>query len=122
MRGVQSFGDKWAFWRITSAPCRERVRSSNGKIAAAVGLTAHELTRRIRSPRQAGGESVSQSPLKDKAFSSFLDQNPPFALRLKMSFADRAVKLGGNEARVPLHEGSIVLPDLEALLSGLNRA
>jgi hypothetical protein len=27
-----------------------------------------------------GGESVSQSPLKDKAFSIFLDQNPPFEL------------------------------------------
>jgi Dehydrogenase E1 component len=27
--------------------------------------------------KQCGGESVSQSPLKDKAFSSFLDQNPP---------------------------------------------
>jgi hypothetical protein len=28
----------------------------------------------------AGGEGVSQSPLKDKAFSTFLDQNPPFEL------------------------------------------
>jgi hypothetical protein len=28
-----------------------------------------------------GGESVSQSPLKDKAFSTFLDQNPPLELR-----------------------------------------
>jgi hypothetical protein len=27
-----------------------------------------------------GGESVSQLPLKDKAFSTFLDQNPPFEL------------------------------------------
>jgi hypothetical protein len=27
-----------------------------------------------------GGESVSQSLLKDKAFSTFLDQNPPFEL------------------------------------------
>jgi hypothetical protein len=30
--------------------------------------------------RQIGGESVSQSPLKDQAFSIFLDQNPPFEL------------------------------------------
>ena len=30
--------------------------------------------------RIPGGESVSQSPLKDKAFSTFLDQNPPFEL------------------------------------------
>jgi hypothetical protein len=28
-----------------------------------------------------GGEGVSQSPLKDQAFSTFLDQNPPFELR-----------------------------------------
>src|SRR5579863_1675884 len=31
----------------------------------------------------SGGESVSQSPLKDKAFSNFLDRNPPFELRPK---------------------------------------
>jgi hypothetical protein len=29
----------------------------------------------------SGGESVSQSPLKDQAFSSLSDQNPPFPLR-----------------------------------------
>jgi hypothetical protein len=34
-----------------------------------------------------GGESVSQSPLKDQAFSIFLDQNPPFELQPKMGFA-----------------------------------
>src|SRR5258707_6200431 len=28
-----------------------------------------------------GGESVSQLPLQDNAFSTFLDQNPPFELR-----------------------------------------
>jgi hypothetical protein len=28
-----------------------------------------------------GGESVSQPPLKNKAFSTFLDQNPPFEQR-----------------------------------------
>jgi hypothetical protein len=28
-----------------------------------------------------GGESVSQPPLKDKVFSTFLDQKPPFELR-----------------------------------------
>jgi hypothetical protein len=27
-----------------------------------------------------GGEGVSQSPLKDQAISTFLDQNPPFEL------------------------------------------
>ena len=30
-----------------------------------------------------GGESVSQSSLKDKAFSASRNQNPPFALRPK---------------------------------------
>jgi hypothetical protein len=30
--------------------------------------------------QRGGGESVSQSLLKDKAFSTFLDQNPPFEL------------------------------------------
>ncbi len=35
----------------------------------------------------AGGESVSQLALKDKAFSTFLDQNPRFELLAKMGFA-----------------------------------
>jgi hypothetical protein len=30
---------------------------------------------------ERGGEGVSQSPLKGRAFSIFLDQNPPFELR-----------------------------------------
>ncbi len=34
-----------------------------------------------------GGESVSQSPLKDKPFSTFLDRNPPFELTEKADFA-----------------------------------
>jgi hypothetical protein len=29
---------------------------------------------------RSGGESVSQLPLKDKAFSTFPDENPPFEL------------------------------------------
>jgi hypothetical protein len=33
-----------------------------------------------------GGESVSQSPLKRKAFLTFLGQNPPFELRRKLAF------------------------------------
>ena len=33
-----------------------------------------------------GGEGVSQSPLKDKTFSSFLGENPPFELRRNMEF------------------------------------
>jgi hypothetical protein len=38
------------------------------------------LPRRSDGSDEAGGESVSQSPLKDQAFSTFLDQNPPFEL------------------------------------------
>jgi hypothetical protein len=34
-----------------------------------------------------GGEGVSQSPLKDKAFPTFLGQNLPFELRAKWCFA-----------------------------------
>src|SRR5260370_29326421 len=34
----------------------------------------------------SGGEGVSQSPLKDGAFSTFQEQNPPFELRRKMGF------------------------------------
>ena len=34
----------------------------------------------------AGGEGVSQLPLKDKAFLTFLSQNPPFELRPKTAF------------------------------------
>jgi hypothetical protein len=39
-RGVQSFGDKWAFRRITNAPCREGVLSSNEKSVTLLGLIA----------------------------------------------------------------------------------
>jgi hypothetical protein len=37
--------------------------------------------------KQCGGEGVSQSPLKDKAFAAFPGRNPPFELRRKMGFA-----------------------------------
>jgi hypothetical protein len=53
----------------------------NGRV---LGLFPNSGTVRVRYP---GGESVSQSPLKDKAFSTFLDQNPPFELLAKMGFA-----------------------------------
>ena len=36
-----------------------------------------------RAKSCGGGEGVSQPPLKEKAFSTFLDQNPRFELRLK---------------------------------------
>jgi hypothetical protein len=71
---------KWAFRRIMSALCREGVRSSNEKSLPLLGLIAHKVTRRICGFGQGGGGSVSQSPLKDQAFSTFLDQNPRFEL------------------------------------------
>jgi hypothetical protein len=49
-------------WRITSARCREGVRGSSGKIAAAVGLNAHKHTRRIHSSGQVGGASRIRIP------------------------------------------------------------
>jgi hypothetical protein len=48
-------------------------------------LKSHRTAGHIE--KQCGGESVSQSPLKDKAFSTFLDQNPPFELLEKGDFA-----------------------------------
>jgi hypothetical protein len=44
-------------------------------------LNADEFARRTPSHGHAGGESVSQLPLKDKAFSTFLGENLPFELR-----------------------------------------
>ncbi len=38
---------------------------------------------------KGGGEGVSQLALKDKGFSTFLDQNPPFELRPEMGFRFR---------------------------------
>jgi hypothetical protein len=43
-----------------------------------------------------GGESVSQSPLKDQAFSTFLDQNPPFELPPEMGFRLRQKPVPSN--------------------------
>jgi hypothetical protein len=53
--------------------------TSSGAFDTIAALGASGV-RRIMIQGQAGGESVSQSLLKDKAFSTFLDQNPPFEL------------------------------------------
>jgi hypothetical protein len=53
--GVQSFGEKWAFRRIMSAPCRAGVRSSNEKSLPLLGLISPKLTRRVRGFGQDGG-------------------------------------------------------------------
>jgi len=57
IRRVRSFGDKWAFRRIMSAPCQEGVRSSTEKSLPLLGLIAHKLTRRICGFGQGGGAS-----------------------------------------------------------------
>jgi hypothetical protein len=46
-----------------------------------------------------GGERVSQPPLKDKAFSTFLDQNPPFELRRKPAFCLRCFVSSCGQSR-----------------------
>lgn len=48
-----------------------------------------QLARRTCGVGQAGGESVSQSLLKDKVFSTFLNQNPQFELTEKRGFCAR---------------------------------
>jgi hypothetical protein len=48
--------------------------------------------------RQCGGEGVSQSPLKDNAFSTLLDQNPPLEL---------PPENGVLRHKAPFHSGKI---------------
>src|SRR6202008_1701306 len=44
---------------------------------------------------------------------------PDRAIQIGRAFTDRAVKLRGDEARLALHEGGVILPDFEkALLIG----
>src|SRR5579871_2503490 len=38
---------------------------------------------------------------------------PDRVIQISRAVADRAVKLGGDEARLALHEGGVVLPDFE---------
>jgi hypothetical protein len=52
-----------------------------------MGLVNFGEGRRSAAQKAAGGESVSQSPLNNKAFSTFLDQNPPFELPPKWNSA-----------------------------------
>ena len=64
-----------------------------------------------RGEQCSGGEGVSQSPLKDKALSTFVDQNPPFQLRAKMEFRVRKhVRFStANSARCWLVDSSFIL-------------
>jgi hypothetical protein len=75
--------------RPTSTPARESTSAANLHTPS-----FHRFWGPSRRPREVvsgpssatGGEGVSQSPLKDKAFSTFLGQNPPFELRRKLAF------------------------------------
>jgi hypothetical protein len=49
-----------------------------------------------------GGEGVSQSRLKDQAFSTFLDQNPPFELPPENGFRLRKKPVPSRNLRPPL--------------------
>jgi hypothetical protein len=81
MDGVQSFGENGLSENKIGRLCLSAVQSTSEKSLLLQGLISRELIQRIRSLGQSGGESVSQSPLKDKVFSTFLDQNPPFELQ-----------------------------------------
>jgi len=66
----------------------EGLESENARLKKLVADYRHRHWRTVRNKRD-GGESVSQFPLKDKAFSTFLDQNPLFELRREMRFRFR---------------------------------
>jgi hypothetical protein len=84
IRGVQSFGDKWAFRRILGAPCREGVRSSNEKSLLIRGSIADIFAQRTGGSSEAGGESVR----RDRASQQFqLSQKPLFERPLEKSIA-----------------------------------
>jgi hypothetical protein len=69
-----------------------------------------------------GGEEVSQLPLKNKAFSIFLQQNPPFELRPEMAFSpertcQRCDGKGYDDLQI-----RIVLAVIDGELAPLDRA
>jgi hypothetical protein len=62
----------------------ENVASPEFKLEMATNTVLHRQDCTKKTPRrQCGGESVSQLPLKNKAFLTFLGQNPPLELRPK---------------------------------------
>jgi hypothetical protein len=67
LRRVQSFGEKWAFRRRMSRPCRLEVRSSNEKSLLPLGPIANKFAQRINGFGQAGGgreTGIQPSPRK----------------------------------------------------------
>lgn len=60
-----------------------------------------------RSNRAYGGESVSQSSLKDQVFSTFPDQNPPFELPPEWNFAfDKSLSRPMDGHRQQCHQAT----------------
>jgi hypothetical protein len=67
--------------------CRSASREVVHKCGTHSRAVAKALFYWVSEPSSAdGGEGVSQSPLKDKAYSTFLGQKPPFELRRKLAF------------------------------------
>jgi len=59
----------------------------------------------IRGPKSTnGGESVSQPSLKDKALSTFVDQNPPIQLRANMKIRARKPPIKTGRLYVPVRD------------------
>jgi hypothetical protein len=63
---------------------------------------------------RTGGESVSQSPLKDKVFSTFLDKNPRFGLRPEngISSSTKASPPNARRCHQATSEGQIAIAPL----------
>jgi hypothetical protein len=59
----------------------QSLNSPERKHGHIAGIFCGVGAQKVRRPRLAGGEGVSQSPLKDKEFSTFPDQHPQFELR-----------------------------------------
>jgi hypothetical protein len=73
--GVQSSGEKRAFRRIISRPCRSAVRSSDEKSLLLLGLIANKFERRTHGLGQAGGgrgTGIEPSPRRPEYSSEFL--------------------------------------------------
>jgi hypothetical protein len=64
-------------------PCGEGLSPRSAVTKVLMSLFYSDLA---AFPRVFGGEGVGQLPLKDKAFLTFLGQNPPFELRRKLAF------------------------------------
>ena len=81
-----------------------------------------------RGEQCGGGESVSQSPLKDQAFSTFLDQNPPFELppenRISSSTKACPAQWPGVEPKnsTPESFAATIRADVDRWAKGVNEA